>query len=337
MDLCQVAEITVRTQNNIAQKEPTDAARLSVAPMIDWSDRHFRHFIKLINSDLVTYSEMIVDKALIHGDVPQLLARSSLDDACVLQLGGSEAMEMAKAVSIAETFGHEHEGYVGYNINVGCPSDRVQSGCFGAVLMKEPARVAAMFRAMRGETEKPISVKCRLGVDDQEVENSLPYFLEALIEAGCRHVVIHARKAWLQGLSPKENRDIPPLNYDLPAILKKHWGNEIRMEINGGITSLDQARGMLHRFDGVMIGRAAYANPFMFAPQTRTREEVLMQMRSYIDHHVAQGGRAHQILRHMAGLYHNIAGARSWRQLVSESSIHDHNNLLDGFLSRMAA
>jgi tRNA-dihydrouridine synthase len=337
MDLCQVAEITVRTQNNIAQKEPTDAARLSVAPMIDWSDRHFRHFIKLINPELVTYSEMIVDKALIHGDVHHLLARSPIDSACVLQLGGSEAAEISEAVAIAENYGKDHDGYIGYNINVGCPSDRVQSGCFGAVLMHEPERVAAMFKAMVEKTDKPISIKCRLGVDDQNVDDTLPKFLEVMLKAGCRHVIVHARKAWLQGLSPKENRDIPPLNYDLPAIIKKHWGNEIRMEINGGITSLDQARGMLHRFDGVMIGRAAYANPFMFAPQTRTREEVLMQMRSYIDHHVAQGGRAHQILRHMAGLYHNIAGARSWRQLISESSIHDHNNLLDGFLSRMAA
>jgi len=305
--------------------------------MIDWSDRHFRHFIKLINSELVTYSEMIVDKALIHGDVHHLLARSPIDHACVLQLGGSEASEISEAVAIAEGYGQDHDGYIGYNINVGCPSDRVQSGCFGAVLMHEPERVAAMFKAMGEKTDKPISIKCRLGVDDQNVVETLPKFLEVVLGAGCRHVIVHARKAWLQGLSPKENRDIPPLDYELPARLKQSFGESITMEINGGITSMAEAADMLTRFDGVMIGRAAYNNPFMFAPEDHSRLQVLDQMRGYLDQHVAQGGRAHQVLRHMAGLYHNISGARSWRQLISESANHDHNKLLDGFLSRMAA
>lgn len=301
--------------------------KISTAPMIDWSDRHYRHFMKLLNPHLTTYSEMIVDQAIIHGDREILLAKSDLDDDCILQIGGSDPTSMAHAAKWAEKF-----GYAGVNINVGCPSDRVQSGCFGAVLMRQPELVAQIFTQISEGISLPVSIKCRLGVDEQNVMQTFPYFLETVTSAGCQHVVVHARKAWLNGLSPKENRNIPPLDYALPAAMKDHYGPRLCIEINGGISSLGEADVHLQQFDRVMIGRMAYHNPFGLADRGVDRSQIVYQMLGYIDRHIKIGGRAHQVLRHMHGLYHNVPGARRWRQLLSASSANYSYTAFKNFL-----
>lgn len=298
--------------------------KLSVAPMMDWTDRHCRVFHRTMSARAMLYTEMVTAAAVVQGARGRLLDYSALEHPVALQLGGADPGELAQAVRIAADWGYDE-----INLNVGCPSDRVQSGCFGAVLMKEPALVARIAAAMIAAAKVPVTVKCRIGVDDQDPELALPAFLEEVAAAGVRHFIIHARKAWLQGLSPKENREIPPLDHDLVLRMKARFP-ELCLSINGGITSLDQARGLLARgIDGVMIGRSAYGDPgrtligadalWGDAPGPGVLE-VVDRMRPYIAEHLARGGRLHQITRHMLGLFTGRPGARAWRRVLSEGA-----------------
>ena len=300
------------------------AHRLSVAPMMDWTDRHCRMFHRQMTRRAMLYTEMVTAPAVVHGPKPRLLDYSAPEHPIALQLGGSDPAELASAVRLSRPWGYDE-----VNLNCGCPSDRVQSGCFGAVLMERPALVADCVRAMIGETDVPVTVKCRIGVDDQDPEAILPRFIETLAGAGVRHVIIHARKAWLQGLSPKENREVPPLDHDLVVRMKQHFP-ELTICINGGITSLDQARALLDRgLDGVMLGRAAYHDPASVLigadalwGETHAPDAVAVvdAMRPYIAGHLASGGRLHQITRHMLGLFAGKPGARGWRRVLSDEA-----------------
>ena len=300
------------------------AHRLSVAPMMDWTDRHCRVFHRQMTRRAMLYTEMVTAPAIIHGPKPRLLDFSPVEHPLALQLGGSDPAELAQAVRIAGPWSYDE-----INLNCGCPSDRVQSGCFGAVLMERPALVAECLRAMQAETDTPVTVKCRIGVDRQDPETVLPAFIETLAGAGLRHIIIHARKAWLQGLSPRENREIPLLDHDL-VVRMKHLFPDLTICINGGITSLEQARGLLAQgLDGVMIGRAAYHDPAhsligadalwgdAHAPDAFA---VVQAMRPHIAAHLDGGGRLHQITRHMFGLFTGRPGARGWRRVLSENA-----------------
>jgi tRNA-dihydrouridine synthase A len=301
-----------------------DSHRLSVAPMMDWTDRHCRVFHRQMTRRAMLYTEMVTAPAIIHGPKPRLLDYSPQEHPVALQLGGSEPRELAEATRIAQPWAYDE-----INLNCGCPSDRVQSGCFGAVLMERPQLVADCVRAMQSETDVPVTVKCRIGVDDQDPETILPQFIETIAGAGVGHIIIHARKAWLQGLSPKENREIPPLDHDL-VVRMKHRFPELTICINGGITTLAQAKALLDQgLDGVMLGRAAYHDPASvligadalwgddFAPDALA---VVDAMRPYIADHLAAGGRLHQITRHMLGLFTGKPGARGWRRVLSENA-----------------
>jgi len=299
------------------------AARLSVAPMMDWTDRHCRVLHRQISGEALLYTEMVTAPAVIHGDRDRLLGFDAAEHPVALQLGGSDPGELAEATRIAAGYGYEE-----VNLNVGCPSDRVQSGCFGAVLMERPALVADCVAAMIAAAPVAVTVKCRIGVDAQVPEAVLPAFLETVASAGVRRFAIHARKAWLQGLSPKENREVPPLDYPLVLAMKRAFP-DLRISVNGGITSLDQAAAFLAAgLDGVMVGRAAYHEPYdILADADRRvfggapgpgRLEVVERMRPYIARHLAAGGRLHQVTRHMLGLFHGCPGARSWRRILSD-------------------
>jgi tRNA-dihydrouridine synthase A len=292
--------------------------------MMDWTDRHCRVFHRHMTRRAMLYTEMVTAPAVVHGDRARLLGYSDMEHPIALQLGGSEPAELAAAVRAALPYGYDE-----VNLNCGCPSDRVQSGCFGAVLMERPSLVAECVAAMQGETDAPVTVKCRIGVDDQVPAEALPRFLEIVAHAGVRHFIIHARKAWLQGLSPKENREIPPLDYPLVLEMKRQFP-ELTICLNGGVTSLAQAQGLLDQgLDGVMMGRAAYHDPASvligadalwgedFAPDAF---EVVTGMLPYIEAHLAQGGRLHQITRHMLGLFTGRPGARGWRRVLSEGA-----------------
>ncbi|MBK5926628.1 tRNA dihydrouridine(20/20a) synthase DusA [Rhodobaculum claviforme] len=302
------------------------AHRLSVAPMMDWTDRHCRMFHRQISGRAQLYTEMVTSAALVRGGAWRLLAHDPAEHPLVLQLGGSDPAELAEAARIGAA-----QGYDEINLNVGCPSDRVQSGCFGAVLMKRPDLVADCVAAMRAASGAEITVKCRIGVDDDDPRVALPGFLETVAAAGVRHFVIHARKAWLAGLSPRENREIPPLEHDLVAQMLRDFP-ALRLSLNGGIGTLEEARRWLGRgFHGVMIGRAAYHTPHdvlagadaaiwgMHTP-VPDRAEVVARMRPHIDRHLAAGGRLHAITRHMLGLFAGQPGARAWRRLLSEGA-----------------
>jgi tRNA-dihydrouridine synthase A len=268
---------------------------------------------------------MVTSAALVRGGAVQLLEFSDQEQPVALQLGGSDPKELAQAARMGQA-----AGYAEINLNVGCPSDRVQSGCFGAVLMEQPALVAACVSEMRAAVDIPVTVKCRIGVDDQTPEEVLPEFLARIVAAGCERVAIHARKAWLQGLSPKENRDIPPLDYPLVHQMKGYFPN-LHISINGGITSLEQAQGFLDAgLDGVMIGRAAYhtpadllcaADPLIYGQgRVTSAEEAVQAMLPYIEAHLSAGGRLGQITRHMLGLFTGRPGARLWRRTLSEGA-----------------
>lgn len=307
--------------NSVEKTNTWDASRLAVAPMMDWTDRHCRFLHRQMTRRALLYTEMITAAAVIHGPRDRLLGYAPEEHPVALQLGGSDPHELAQAVRIARDWGHDE-----INLNVGCPSDRVQSGCFGAVLMERPSLVADCVAAMVAESPVPVTVKCRIGVDDQVPEQVLPEFLQTVSGAGVRHFIIHARKAWLQGLSPKENREIPPLDYPLVLAMKAAFPH-LTISINGGVTSLDQARGLLGQgLDGVMIGRAAYHDPGAvlvgadalwgddFAPDAVA---VVAAMRPYIARHLEGGGRLHQVTRHMLGLFAGRPGARGWRRVLS--------------------
>ncbi|WP_348539500.1 tRNA dihydrouridine(20/20a) synthase DusA [Ruegeria sp. HKCCE3926] len=306
----------------------TQAARLSVAPMMDWTDRHCRYFHRLLSAETLLYTEMVTAPALVRGGALHLLDYSPEEHPVALQLGGSDPEELAQAARLGAEAGYDE-----INLNCGCPSDRVQSGTFGAVLMKDPARVADCVTAMREAVNVDVTVKCRIGVDDQEPEDVLPAFLEHISAAGCQRVTIHARKAWLQGLSPKENRDIPPLDYDLVNRMKDEF-SDLHISINGGINTLDEAAAHLEAgLDGVMIGRAAYHQPgdvlsdadrrIFGTGTTRDPFAIVQHMVPYVERHLANGGRLHQITRHMLGLFAGRPGARAWRRALSEGAVQD--------------
>ncbi|MEM1374127.1 MAG: tRNA dihydrouridine(20/20a) synthase DusA [Pseudomonadota bacterium] len=302
----------------------TRSPPLAVAPMMAWTDRHCRVFHRQISSRALLYTEMVTSAALIRGGARHLLDFSDQEHPISLQLGGEDPSELSQAARLAE-----QEGYDEVNLNVGCPSDRVQSGTFGAVLMKRPEHVAACLGEMKASVSIPVTVKCRLGVDDQQPEDTLPVFLKAVAEAGIGQVTIHARKAWLKGLSPKENRDIPPLDYGLVACMAKEFP-ELSIALNGGLETLGDAQKAFDLgLDGAMIGRAAYHRPYdvlaeadrLFYHVTeppKTRAEVVTAMESYIAAHLQNGGLLHQITRHMLGLFAGQPGARAWRRILSE-------------------
>lgn len=312
-----------------------DASRLSIAPMMDWTDRHCRVFHRTLSRRAELYTEMVTAQAVIHGDRDRLLGYEAEEHPVVLQLGGSDPALLAQASAIGADY-----GYDAINLNCGCPSDRVQSGCFGAVLMEKADLVAECVAAMRAAQPRPVTVKCRIGVDDQVAEEVLPAFLETVSSAGVSHFVIHARKAWLQGLSPKENREIPPLNYELAYAMKRAFP-QLELCLNGGVASLDAVPAHLEAgMDGVMIGRAAYHDPanVLLGADSRlwgdedpvkTAYEAAVAMRPYIAKHLEAGGRLHHITRHMLGLFTGQPGARAWRRLLSEAGGRREAGLAD--------
>ena len=294
--------------------------------MMDWTDRHCRYLHRLLSRESLLYTEMVTAPALVRGGAVHLLDFSPEEHPVALQLGGSDPAELAAAARLGAEAGYDE-----INLNVGCPSDRVQSGTFGAVLMKQPELVAECCSAMRAAVDVEVTVKCRIGVDDQEPREVLPAFLETVAAAGVGRFAIHARKAWLQGLSPKENRDIPPLDYPLVQEMKAAFP-QLHLSVNGGIASLAQARAFLDAgLDGVMIGRAAYHQPwdvlgtadaaiFGRAGGLAGPDAAVRAMLPYIEAHLGAGGRLHQITRHMLGLFAGRPGARQWRRVLSEGA-----------------
>ena len=301
------------------------AARLSVAPMMDWTDRNCRYLHRLLSRETLLYSEMVTAPALVRGGALHLLEFNVEEHPVALQLGGSDPAELAEAARLGAQAGYDE-----INLNCGCPSDRVQSGAFGAVLMQTPELVADCVAAMRAAVEVEVTVKCRIGVDEQEPEEVLPDFLEKISAAGCHRVTIHARKAWLQGLSPKENRDIPPLDYDLVHRMKAAFP-DLHISINGGIATLEEAKAHLGRgLDGVMVGRAAYhqpadvlcaADPEIYGTGVASNPaDAVRQMLPYIEARLSEGAKLNQITRHMLGLFAGKPGARQWRRMLSEGA-----------------
>ena len=309
--------------------------------MMDGTDRHCRFFHRLMTKRARLYTEMITAEAALHGDRDYLLGFDDSEHPVALQLGGSEPEKLAEAARIGEAYGYDE-----INLNVGCPSDRVQSGAFGACLMKTPALVADCVAAMGEAVDVPVTVKCRIGVDDQDPEESLFALVDAVARAGCGVFIVHARKAWLQGLSPKENRTIPPLDYDLVRRLKRERPGLV-IVLNGGIETLAQTATLLPDFDGVMLGRAAYGAPYLLsavdaalfgdnAPPV-SREEVVRRMSDYLKTQFEKGVRPHAVARHMLGLYHGAPGARRWRRFLSENAPAARSDLLDRALEAVGA
>ncbi|MDP7536574.1 MAG: tRNA dihydrouridine(20/20a) synthase DusA [Methylococcales bacterium] len=301
-----------------------------VAPMMDWTDKHCRFFHRLISRHTVLYSEMITSNALLHGKRDMLLAFEPCESPIALQLGGSDPKALAECSMIAEDFGYDE-----INLNVGCPSDRVQNGRFGACLMAEPETVAECIFEMQNKVNIPVTVKNRIGIDGQETYNDLSTFIETVAQGGCEVFIIHARIAVLTRLSPKQNRVIPPLNYAYVNQIKAAF-SALEIIGNGGVQTLNQMATHLQNLDGVMIGREAYHNPYLLsAVDARfyhdpvpclTRREVVEAMIPYIQKHLATGGRLNQITRHLLGLFHGVSGARRWRRYLSENAHKDGAN-----------
>ncbi|OUR64958.1 tRNA dihydrouridine(20/20a) synthase DusA [Methylophaga sp. 42_25_T18] len=300
------------------------AHRLSVAPMLDWTNRDFRYFLRLISKHCLLYTEMVTTGALIHGDRDRFLSHDISEYLLALQLGGSNPEDLAKCAR----YGQE-AGYSEINLNVGCPSDRVQSGSFGACLMAEPELVAQCVAAMQAEVSIPVTVKTRLGIDKHDSYQFLHDFISQVAEAGCDVFILHARKAWLQGLSPKENRDVPPLDYQRVYQIKQDFPN-LHIDINGGIHTLEDARQHLEQVDGVMMGRAIYHNPYLLAEADNqlfaenhlvpTRHQVIEQMLPYIERRMTEGRPLKSITRHLLGLFQGQTGAKAWRRHLSENA-----------------
>jgi tRNA-dihydrouridine synthase A len=294
--------------------------------MMDWTDRHCRFFHRLLTRHALLYTEMVTAEAVLRGDRKRLLGFSPEEHPVALQLGGSDPAKLAEAAAIGEAFGYDE-----INLNVGCPSDRVQEGRFGACLMAEPELVAECVAAMQRRVCVPVTVKCRIGIDDQDSEVALQRFVELVADAGCRTFIVHARKAWLQGLSPKENREVPPLDYGRVFRLKADHP-ELEIVLNGGIESLQQAVAHLGKVDGVALGRAAYQDPYLLAEVDRavfgateadyapSRRDVLEQLVPYAERHLHAGGRLNNIVRHILGLYHGRPRARAFRRHLSEQA-----------------
>ena len=297
--------------------------RFSVAPMMDWTDRHDRYFLRLISRHALLYTEMVTAQAITLGDRRRLLDFSPHEHPVALQLGGADPAMMAEAAAIGAAWGYDE-----ININVGCPSDRVQSGRFGACLMAEPETVAACVTAMTSATSLPVTVKCRIGIDDDDGEETLHRFVDVVAAAGCSTIIVHARKAVLKGLTPKQNREIPPLRYDVVHRLKARLPR-LTIILNGGLTDLEAADWHLRHVDGVMFGRAAYQTPYMladvdrryFGDSTRVpdRWQVADAMAAYAERMCREGTRLSAIARHMHGLFHGLPGARAWRSRLAEA------------------
>jgi tRNA-dihydrouridine synthase A len=304
-------------------RDPIDR-RLSVAPMMDWTDRHCRYFLRLIAPRTLLYTEMIPTGAILLGRPERFLRFDVAEHPLALQLGGADPDELARCAAAGAA-----RGYDEINLNVGCPSDRVQNARFGACLMAEPQLVAACVGAMRAAAAVPVTVKTRVGIDRQESYDFLRRFVEAIAGAGCRTVILHARNAWLSGLSPKENREIPPLRYELVHRVKAEFP-ELEIIANGGIRSLEQARAQLAMVDGVMIGREAYQNPYVLAEWERallgggapapSRFEVVERLLPYVERELAEGTPLRAISRHVLGLFNGLPGARAWRRRLSEAA-----------------
>ena len=302
-----------------------NAYSLCVAPMMDWTDRHCRFFHRLLSPHSRLYTEMVTTGAVLHGDRERLLGFTPAEAPVALQLGGHEPADLAASALVGAQL-----GYAEINLNVGCPSDRVQSGRFGACLMREPVLVAEGLAAMRSALSAqpqpvPVTVKCRIGVDDQDEYEDLRTFVQTLLTAGLQTLVVHARKAWLHGLSPKENREIPPLNYARVYALKREFP-QLCIVINGGIADAASVPAHLQHVDGVMLGRAAYHDPYVLAQVEHTlfatplpeRDDILRRLEPYVSAHIARGGALHHIARHILGLYLGMPGARIYRRYLSE-------------------
>lgn len=296
--------------------------RFCVAPMIDWTVKHCRNFHRMLTRHAVLYTEMITTGALLHGDVERHLRFYPAEHPLALQLGGSDPGALAECAAIGESYGYDE-----INLNVGCPSDRVQSGTFGACLMANPEQVRNAVIAMAEQCRRPITVKCRLGIDDQDEDKDLEHFINVVSDSPCAVFILHARKAWLQGLSPKENRDIPPLNYARVYRLKQEHP-ALTIILNGGISTLPECDHHLQYVDGVMLGRAAYQNPYLLSQVDQhfygenarppTRGAVVAQLIDYIDREIQRGSEAKHITRHILGLYQEVPGAKRWRRHLSQ-------------------
>lgn len=299
--------------------------RFCVAPMLDWTDRHERYFLRLLSKHAVMYTEMVTTGALIHGERDRYLKFNKEEHPVALQLGGSDPKVMAECAKMAEDYGYDE-----VNINVGCPSDRVQNGAFGACLMAEPDLVAENVSAMQNAVDIPVTVKNRIAIDELDENQCLPHFLQTVSQAGCDTFIIHARKAWLKGLSPKQNRDVPPLNYELVYQMKREFP-QLEIIINGGIKTLEQSEQHLEQVDGVMIGREAYHNPYMMNQvdqrlygesynNEKTSFEILNQYMEYMQKQINEGVYLKHMSRHLLGLFIGQAGAKAWRRHISENA-----------------
>ncbi len=299
--------------------------RLCVAPMLDWTDRHCRSFLRILAPKALLYTEMVVAEAVLHGRREALLGHDASEQPLALQLGGSDPRQLAAAVTLARPWGFDE-----FNLNLGCPSDRVQSGRFGAVLMKSPGQVADCIRAMREAAgEVPVTAKIRIGVDEYDSEEFLQAFVAVLAETGVSTVIVHARKAWLKGLSPRENREVPPLDYGRVLRLQQAFP-QLRIVLNGGIATLEDALKWSECMPGIMLGRAAYQNPWLLCrlhgrlfpetPLPASRREAVERFLPYVARHCAAGTALHHISRHMLGLFQGVAGARRWRRMLTEGA-----------------
>lgn len=298
--------------------------KFTVAPMLDWTDRHCRYFHRLLTKEAVLYTEMVTTGAILYGNKQRHLEFNQEEHPVALQLGGSEPSDMAECARIAADFGYDE-----VNINVGCPSERVQKGAFGACLMAEPHLIAECVAAMREAVDVPITVKNRIGIDEQEDYIALRQFVATVADAGCETFIVHARKAWLKGLSPKENREIPPLKYELVYQLKQEFP-QLEIIINGGITSLEQCQQHLQHVDGVMVGREAYHNPWMLAQvdpvlygtpaNFHDRKQVVEAFLGYVERQRANDVYLKHMARHILGLFQGVPGAKHWRRHISENA-----------------
>ncbi len=319
----QISEYPVKSGSEAISGKPAHRQTFSIAPMLDWTDRHCRYFHRLMTRQTLLYTEMVTTGAIIHGK-GDYLGYSEQEHPVSLQLGGSNPADLAHCAKLAR-----ERGYDEINLNVGCPSDRVQNGRFGACLMGEPALVADCVKAMRDVVDIPVTVKTRIGIDDQDSYEFLQAFIEQVRDAGCDTFIVHARKAWLSGLSPRENREIPPLDYPRVYRVKQDYP-ELTIALNGGVNSLEQTLEHLQQVDGVMMGREAYQNPYILAQvdsqlfglagDIPSRHEVVRMMLPYMEQELAKGNYLSHMTRHMLGLFQNMQGARAWRRHLSENA-----------------
>ncbi len=297
---------------------------ISVAPMMDWTDRHDRYFLRLVAPNVLLYTEMVTTGALIHGDTQKFLEFDDIEHPVALQLGGSNPKDLALCSKLGQDFGYDE-----INLNCGCPSDRVKSGNFGASLMLDPSLVADCVNAMQSSVTIPVTVKCRIGVDEQDSYEELSKFISTVSKAGCKVFIIHARKAWLNGLSPKENREIPPLRYDVVRKIKQDFP-DLEIILNGGIKTIEQIDNEIEHVDGIMIGREAYTNPYLLSEINKqfynndidylSRHKVIEKFIPYVELQLQKNNKLTNMTRHILGLFHMQKGARAWRRYLSENA-----------------